>query len=102
MPARQRQLWQVWAVECTNMSYFHVGEKTTIYEKSLIGIFDIERTTVGKDTRLFLRGEEDRGQIETDSEGIPRSMIVTEWNGKYRCLFSIVRPETVGVRAKKK
>lgn len=35
--------------------YLHLGEKTVVNTKYIVGIFDIENTSVSKDTRDFLR-----------------------------------------------
>ena len=35
--------------------YLHLGEQTVVNDRYIIGIFDIENTSVSKDTRDFLR-----------------------------------------------
>ena len=37
--------------------YLHLGEKTVVNTADIIGIFDIENTSVSKDTRDFLRNQ---------------------------------------------
>ena len=44
--------------------YVHLGYGTVIDSKDIIGIFDIEGTSVSKITRNFLAAAEKRGQVE--------------------------------------
>ena len=44
--------------------FIHLGYGTVIDSKDIIGIFDIEGTSVSKITRNFLAAAEKRGQVE--------------------------------------
>ena len=43
--------------------YLHLGEETIVKEKDIIGIFDIENTSVSKHTKDFLASSEKKGRI---------------------------------------
>ena len=43
--------------------YLHLGEKTVVNTANIIGIFDIENTSVSKDTKEFLRIAGHTGQV---------------------------------------
>ena len=62
--------------------YLHLGEKTVVNTKYIIGIFDLENTSVSKDTREFLRGNgKDRYQVVNVSYEMPKSFIVCNDGG---------------------
>ena len=43
--------------------YIHLGEDTVVNDKEIIGIFDLETTTVSKNTRDFLSFAEKRKEV---------------------------------------
>ena len=51
--------------------YLHLGEKTVIRADSIIGIFDLDNTTVSKNTRNFLKQAQNNGEITDNNEDIP-------------------------------
>ena len=53
--------------------YIHIGDGKVIRKKDIIGIFDLENTSIGKKTREFLRRCEKKGEIEYVGEEIPRT-----------------------------
>lgn len=56
--------------------YLHLGENTVVCDKDIIGIFDIENTSVGKHTKEFLAMAEKEKHIFNVSYEMPRSFIV--------------------------
>ncbi len=60
--------------------YTDLGGETTVYSGEIIGIFDIDNTTVSKITRDFLREAERTKQIMTISEELPKSFIIADKN----------------------
>lgn len=62
--------------------YLHLGEKTVVNTKYIIGIFDIENTSVSKDTRNFLRENgSGRYRVVNVSYEMPKSFIVCNEGG---------------------
>ena len=53
--------------------YLHIGSETIVSEESLIGIFDLDNTSVSKFTREFLRGRQQEGMVVTVAEDISSS-----------------------------
>ena len=51
--------------------YLHIGSEAIVAEKNLIGIFDLDNTSVSKFTREFLRGRQQQGAVITVTEDIP-------------------------------
>ncbi len=64
--------------------YLHLGEETVVKEKDIIGIFDIENTSVSKHTKDFLASSEKKGRIVNVSYEMPKSFIVCSENKSSR------------------
>lgn len=58
--------------------FIHLGGDTAIPLSEVIGIFDIEGTTIFQTTRDFLKVQEEEGFIVNISEDIPKTFIVTD------------------------
>ncbi len=58
--------------------FLHIGNDVVIPLKDVIAILDIETTTISKDTREFLKIAEEEGFVETVSEDMPKTFIITE------------------------
>lgn len=56
----------------------HLGNATVIRQDDIIGIFDLDNTTVSKATRDYLTKAEKQGRVFTVSYELPKSFIVCE------------------------
>lgn len=56
--------------------YIHLGNETLIKTEDVIGIFDLESTTISKRTREFLKKAEKKGEVSTVSFELPKSFVV--------------------------
>lgn len=57
--------------------YLDIGGEQLIRTKNLLGIFDLDNTTVNKATREYLSEAEKTGFSETVSYDLPKSFLVT-------------------------
>lgn len=58
--------------------YLHLGEDTVITDKGIIGIFDIDTSTVNKATRDYLtKAERDKRVVYVNFD-LPKSFVVTD------------------------
>lgn len=57
--------------------YLHIGNNVTISDRNIIGIFDIDKTTVTGETRSFLSHSEQMNTTVTISDEMPKSFLVT-------------------------
>lgn len=55
--------------------YLHLGSDTVVSSNDIIGIFDLEATTVSKATRDFLAAAEKNGEVFNVSYELPKSFI---------------------------
>lgn len=68
--------------------YLHLGQNTVVNKSSIIGIFDLDGTTVSTKTRKFLTESEKRGQVFNVSDELPKSFVLCEENGKITVYIS--------------
>ena len=66
----------------------------------IIGIFDMDNTTVSAKTRSFLRNAQKNGEISDVTDDLPKSFIVTEVLGKKQVYISSLAASTLLKRAK--
>lgn len=58
--------------------YIHIGGDITLPSDKMIGIFDIEKTSVNKDVNDYLMKLQKQGRIYYVSYDMPKSFIVTK------------------------
>ena len=61
--------------------YLHLGRETVVKTSTVIGIFDIENTSVSKITKEFLNSFSPT-QVVNVSEDLPKSFVVAKENEK--------------------
>lgn len=79
--------------------FLHLGGDVVIPSKNIIAIFDIDSTTISKDTKEFLHIAEEEGFIETISDEIPKSFVITETDKKSKIYLSPISSITLQKRA---
>lgn len=78
--------------------FIHIGDNTIVPVKSIVGIFDLEGTTITGFTREFLRIAEEEGFVRTVSERMPKSFLITEQNGQSVVYISPLSVSTIKKR----
>ncbi len=56
--------------------YLHLGGEKVVKTQDIIGIFDMDTSTVSKNTRDYLSNAEKSGEVVTVSYDLPKSFIV--------------------------
>ncbi len=56
--------------------YIHLGNNVMLPTDEIIGIFDLESTSISKRTRDYLNKAEKAGKVITVSYDLPRSFVV--------------------------
>ncbi|MCH5347725.1 MAG: DUF370 domain-containing protein [Oscillospiraceae bacterium] len=80
--------------------YLHLGEETVVRKKDIIGIFDIENTSISKHTKDFLARSEKGGRVVTVSYEMPKSFVVCKENGgEEKVYISQISASTLKKRA---
>lgn len=80
--------------------YLHLGQSTVITHDEIIGIFDLDNTTISKNTRSYLNIAEKERRVLTVSEELPKSFIVCERKGEVKVYLSQISCATLLKRAK--
>ena len=75
--------------------YLHLGENTVVTTKSILGIFDIDTTTISKNTRDYLTKAEKAGNVINVSTELPKSFIVCSENNKTTVYISQISSRTL-------
>ena len=77
--------------------YLHIGKGKTLKDKDIIGIFDLDTSTVSERTKEFLNKKEKDRLTEYADFDLPRSFILCKNKDKgYKVVFS--RISTVGLK----
>ncbi len=58
--------------------YIHIGGDVTLPSDKIIGIFDIEKTSVNKEVNDYLKKLQKQGRIYYVSYEMPKSFVVTD------------------------
>ena len=75
--------------------YVHLGSDTVVRSHEMIGIFDIENTSVGKITKEFLSSAGKRRSAVSVSYDMPKSFVLSESGGRERVYISPISPATL-------
>lgn len=56
--------------------YLHLGQETLVNTDDVVGLFDLDSTTLGKKTREFLAKAESEGRVVNVSTELPKSFVL--------------------------
>ncbi len=79
--------------------YLHLGQDIVIRSRNIIGIFDIENTSISKITKDFLGSEEKNKRVVAVSNELPKSFIVCESEGRVTVYISQISCSTLKKRS---
>ena len=77
------------------MKYLHLGKETSIEINNIVGIFDLDTSTVSKHTRSFLNICEKENRIVNVSYELPKSYILYDFSGEYSVYLSPLNTATL-------
>lgn len=81
--------------------YLHIGNNFSVDIRDIVGIFDIENTTVEKCTKILLdRAEKEKKCVYTSYE-MPKSFIITVKKGNEKLYISPLSAFTLRMRIKR-
>lgn len=78
--------------------YINLGNNTLVKTQDIIGIFDLDNTTVSARTRQFLRKAEQDKKIVLTGYELPKSFVVTSEKGEIKIYLSMLAPSTLNKR----
>lgn len=80
--------------------YLRISNSCVVRKKDIIGIFDMDNTTVSRQGRYFLPMAEKNGCIVYTADELPKSYVVTEHNGQMTVYLSSLSSKALINRAK--
>ena len=78
--------------------FLHIGNGKSVLKKNVIGIFDLDTSTVSKTGKDFINKKEKEGLVEYDDFDLPRSFVLVNEDGKYKVKLS--RISSVGLKTR--
>ena len=80
--------------------YISIGGDMAVREQNIIGIFDLDGTSVSQKTMEYLKSVEDEGGLISVGDDLPKSFLVTEEYGMERVYFTALSAATIEKRMK--
>ena len=80
--------------------YLHLGNDVVVDKKCIVGIFDMDNTTVSYQTRNFLAKAQKEGMVIDVADDLPKSFILTSEYGFTRIYESTLYTSTLEKRMK--
>ena len=78
--------------------YLHIGNGQSVKKKDVIGIFDLDTSTVTKTGKDFINRLERAGAVEYADDDLPRSFVLVSEGGK--CKIRLSRISSKGLLAR--
>ena len=79
--------------------YLSIGNDMAVRDKSIVGIFDLDNTSVSKRTQTFLNKAEAEGQV-VPCDDLPKSFVLTSEYGMSRVYLTSLNVSTLEKRMK--
>ena len=80
--------------------YLHLGQNTVVDTEQLLGVFDLDNSTVSKHTRDFLARAQKEGRVVNVSMELPKSFVVCDHPYHTQIVYlSQLNPSTLQKRA---
>lgn len=64
--------------------YLHIGQDTVVRLRDIVGIFDIDTTSISPITREYLKNAQKTGAVVNVTEELPKSFVVCREKGRDR------------------
>ena len=80
--------------------YLSLGSSMAVRDAAVIGVFDLDNTTVSRHTRAFLQRVEKDGGLVDVSDDVPKAFVLTSEYGMERVYFTQMSAATLEKRAR--
>ena len=82
------------------MMYLHIGNGITVKKKDVIGIFDLDSSTISHITKGYINKNQKQGNISYKDMDLPRTFVlVEEEKEKYKIKLSRISSQGLKIRA---
>ena len=79
--------------------YLHIGQDTVVRMCDIVGIFDIDTTSISPITREYLRKAQESGTVVNVTEDLPKSFVVCRDSGSVKVYISQISSTTLFKRS---
>lgn len=79
--------------------YIHLGNDVVVSESSVVGIFDIENTSISPATKEFFTAAQKNNRVVYVTDDLPKSFVVCKDGDGYTVYICQVSPATMLKRA---
>lgn len=79
--------------------YLHLGKNTIVQTSTILGVFDLDNSTVSRHTRAFLSKAQKENRVVDVSAELPKSFVVCVTKQGYVVYLSQIAPSTLLKRA---
>ncbi len=80
--------------------FLRISNDYVVAKSDIIGIFDMDNTTVSRQGKRFLPDAESRGALIYSADDLPKSYVVTEHDGEIKVYLSSFSSKLLINRAK--
>ena len=70
--------------------YLHLGNGFVVSKKSIVGVFDMDNTTVSRNGREFFKKAQAENRVVDTTDDLPKSFILTNDNGENTVYISSI------------
>ena len=78
--------------------FLHIGNGKSVLKRNVIGIFDLDTSTISKTGKDFISKKEKEGLVEYDDFDLPRSFVLVNEDGKYKIKLSRISSTGLKIR----
>ena len=79
--------------------YLHLGQNTVVRGREIVGIFDLENTTVSKHTRALLARAQKQDRVTAVTYDLPKSFVLCADGDREAVYITQMAPATLRKRA---
>lgn len=79
--------------------FLHIGNDVVVRKSDIIAVFDMDNTTISRQSRDFLTKAQKNGKVIDICDDLPKSYVVTNCDGESRVYISSVSSQTIYKRS---
>ncbi len=79
--------------------FLHIGNDVVVRKTDIIAVFDMDNTTISRQSREFLAKSQKNGDVIDICDDLPKSYIVVNCDGENRVYISSVSSQTIYKRS---
>ena len=82
--------------------FLHIGNDVVVRSDDVIAVFDMDNTTISPRSREFLTNAQKCGEVINICDDLPKSYVVTSFEGHTKVYISSVSTQTIFKRSNSK